>query len=55
MQRLILVTHGVIETEIVEYWYQILDKDLRRSLRDATPMNDASPTLAHVFTFSKRI
>lgn len=55
MRRLISVTHGVIEAQAVQYWYRILDRELRRRVRDATLMSDSSPTLAHVFALSEKI
>ncbi|PTQ34011.1 hypothetical protein MARPO_0084s0073, partial [Marchantia polymorpha] len=55
MRRLISVTHGVTEAQAVQYWYRILDRELRRRVRDATLMSDSSPTLAHVFALSENI
>ncbi|BBN17747.1 hypothetical protein Mp_7g16710 [Marchantia polymorpha subsp. ruderalis] len=55
MRRLISVTHGVTEAKAVQYWYRILDRELRRRVRDATLMSDSSPTLAHVFALSEKI
>jgi len=55
MQRLITVTQGVIEVQAIQFWYGILDKELRQRARDVTLMSDDSPTLAHVFTFSEKI
>jgi uncharacterized membrane protein YgcG len=55
MRRLIAVTHGVIEAQVVQFWYGILDKELQRRIRDVTLMNEDSPTLAHVFALSKKI
>ncbi|OAE28330.1 hypothetical protein AXG93_2490s1200 [Marchantia polymorpha subsp. ruderalis] len=55
MRRLISVTHGVTEAQAVQYWYRILDRELRRRVRDATLMSDSSPTLAHVFALSEKI
>ncbi|BBN08134.1 hypothetical protein Mp_4g09160 [Marchantia polymorpha subsp. ruderalis] len=55
MRRLISVTHGVTEAQAVQYWYRILDKELRRRVRDATLLSDASPTLVYVFALSEKI
>ncbi|BBN20559.1 hypothetical protein Mp_Vg00640 [Marchantia polymorpha subsp. ruderalis] len=55
MRRLISVTHGVTEAQAVQYWYRILDRELRRRVRDATLMSDSSSTLAHVFALSEKI
>ncbi|CAM6076652.1 unnamed protein product [Sphagnum tenellum] len=55
MRRLIAITQGVTEAQAVQFWYGILDKELRRRARDVSVMNDDSPTLAHVFALSKKI
>ncbi len=55
MRRLIAVTQGVTEAHAVQFWYGILDKELRQRARNVTLMNDDSPTLAHVFALSKKI
>ncbi len=55
MRRLIVVTQAVTEAQAVQFWYGILDKELRRRLRDVTLMSDDSPTLAHVFVLSEKI
>jgi hypothetical protein len=55
MQQLIVVTQGVKEAQAVQFWYRILDKELRRRARDVTFMSDDSLTLAHVFALSEKI
>ncbi len=55
MRRLIVVTQGVTEAPIVQFWYGILDKELRQIVHDVTLMSDDSPTLAHVFILSEKI
>jgi hypothetical protein len=45
----------VTEAQVVQFWYGILDKELRRRVRDVTLMSDDSPTLAHVFALFKKI
>ncbi len=55
MLRLITVTQGVMEAQVVQFWYGILDKELRQRARNVTLMSDDSPTLAHVFALSKKI
>jgi hypothetical protein len=45
----------VTEAHAVQFWYEILDKELRRRARDVTLMSDDSSTLAHVFALSKKI
>jgi len=55
MRRLIVVTQGVIEAQVIQFWYGILDKELRRRIRNVILMSNNSPTLAHVFALSKKI
>ncbi|CAM6104606.1 unnamed protein product [Calypogeia fissa] len=55
MRQLISVTQGVIEAQAVHLWYGILEKDLRRRVRDATLLVDDTPKLVTVFALSKRI
>ncbi|CAM6082310.1 unnamed protein product [Calypogeia fissa] len=55
MRRLISVTQGVTEAQAVQFWYGILEKDLRRRVRDATLLADETPKLATVFALSERI
>jgi hypothetical protein len=54
MRQLIAVTQGVTEAQIVQFWYGILDKELRWKVRDVTLTNDNSTTLAHVFALFER-
>jgi hypothetical protein len=55
MRRLITVNQEVTEAQVVQFWYGILDKELRQRVRDVTLMSDNSPTLAHVFILSDKI
>jgi hypothetical protein len=55
MQWLIAVTQGVTKAQVVQFWYGILDKELRQKVCDVTLMSDNSPTLAHVFVLFKKI
>ncbi len=55
MRWLIAVTQGVTKAQTVQFWYGILDKELRLRVRDVTLMSDNSPTLAHVFALSEKI
>ncbi len=55
MRRLIVVTQGVMEAQAIQFWYGILDKELRRRIRNVILMSNNSPTLAHVFALSKKI
>jgi hypothetical protein len=45
----------VTKAHAVQFWYGILDKELRRRVCNVTFMSDNSPTLAHVFTLSEKI
>jgi hypothetical protein len=36
MHRLIMVLQGVIETQVVQFWYGIFDKELRLWVQDVT-------------------
>jgi len=45
----------VTKAQAIQFWYGILDKELRRRVRDVTFMSDDSPTLAHVFVLSEKI
>jgi hypothetical protein len=44
-----------MEVQAIQFWYGILDKELRQRIRDVTLTSDDSPTLAHVFALSKKI
>ncbi len=55
IRQLIVVTQGVTKAHVVQFWYGILDKGLRRRTCDVTLMSDDYPTLAHVFALSEKI
>ncbi len=55
MRWLIAITQGVTEAQAIQFWYGILDKELRRRVGDVTLMNDNSPTLTHVFILYEKI
>jgi hypothetical protein len=44
-----------MEAQAIQFWYGILDKELRQRVRDVALMSDDSPTLAHVFVLFKNI
>jgi hypothetical protein len=44
-----------MEAQAVQFWYGILDKELRCKVCDVILMGDDSPTLAHVFALSEKI
>ncbi len=44
-----------MEAQAIQFWYGILDKELRRRVPDVTLMSKDSPTLAHVFALSEKI
>ncbi len=43
------------KAQAIQFWYGILDKELRRRIRNVILMSNNSPTLAHVFALSKKI
>jgi hypothetical protein len=49
-----MVTQGVIEAQVVQVWYGILN-ELRHRMQDAILLQHAQPTLASVFQLLKRI
>jgi hypothetical protein len=55
MRQLIAITQGVTESQAVQFWYGILDKELRWKVHNVILMSDNSLTLAHVFVMSKKI
>jgi hypothetical protein len=50
-----MMTQGVMETQVVQFWYGILDKELRHQVWDAMLFQLTQPTLTNVFQLSKRI
>jgi hypothetical protein len=44
-----------MEAQVVQFWYGILDKELRRGVHNVTLVIDNSPTLAHVFALFEKI
>jgi hypothetical protein len=55
LRRLILATHGVTEQHAVQYWYNILDKELKTLVRNEALRLDEPPTLRFIFETSERI
>jgi uncharacterized membrane protein YgcG len=55
MRQLIAITQGVTKAQAAQFWYGIMDKELRRKIRHVTLMSDDFPTLAHVFALFKKI
>jgi len=45
----------VTKAHAVQFWYGIMDKEIRQRVRNVTLMSDDSPTLAHVFVLSEKI
>ncbi len=50
-----MVTQGVTQAQVVQFWYGILNKELNRQMRNAILLQLAQPTLANVFQLLKRI
>jgi hypothetical protein len=44
-----------MKAQAVQFWYGIMDKELRRRVGDVSLMSDDSPTLAHVFALFEKI
>jgi hypothetical protein len=44
-----------MEAQVVQFWYEILDKELQWKVRNVAFMSNNSPTLAHVFVLFKKI
>jgi len=45
----------VTKAQVVQFWYGILNKELRQRVCDVILMSDDSPTSAHVFVLSQKI
>ena len=43
------------EAQAIQVWYGILDRDVRRRVRDATLLSTQTTTLASVFSLAERI
>jgi hypothetical protein len=48
-----MMTQGMMEARAIQFWYGILNKELRCQAWDAMLIELAQPTLANVFQFSK--
>jgi hypothetical protein len=55
LRRLIIATHGVTEQQAVQYWYNILDKELKTLVRNEALRMGEPPSLRFVFETSERI
>jgi len=51
MCKLITMTQGMIEAQLVQFWYGILNKELSCQMWDAMLIQHALPTLANVFNY----
>jgi len=49
MHRLIMVTQGVTEAQIVQFWYGILNKEFKCQMQDVILLQTTQPALASVF------
>jgi len=45
----------VTKAHAFQFWYGIMDKEIRQRVHNVTLMSDDSPTLAHVFVLSEKI
>jgi hypothetical protein len=50
-----MVTQGVTEAQAVQFWYGILDKELKHWMWHAILLQPTQPILVNVFELSKRI
>lgn len=48
MCKLIMMTQGMIKAQAIQFWYGILNKELRCQMWDAMLIQPAQPTLANV-------
>jgi hypothetical protein len=55
LRRLITATHGVTEQQVVQHWYNILDKELKTLVRNEELQMGEPPSLRFVFKTSERI
>jgi hypothetical protein len=55
LRRLITATHGVTEQQVVQHWYNILDKELKTLVRNEALRMGEPPSLRFVFETSERI
>jgi hypothetical protein len=55
LRRLITATHGVTEQQTVQYWYSILDKELKTLVRSEALRMGEPPSLQFVFETSEWI
>jgi len=55
MQRLINATKGVTEAQVIQFWYGILEKDLKLRVWNIVFTQLTQPTLALVFQVFERI
>jgi hypothetical protein len=52
LKRLITATHGVTELQAVQYWYNILDKELKTLVRNEALQVGEPPSLRFIFETS---
>jgi hypothetical protein len=55
LRRLISATHGVTEQQAMQYWYSIMDKELKTLVRNEALRLDEPPILRFIFETSERI
>jgi hypothetical protein len=55
MWRLINVTKGVTEARVIQFWYGILEKDLKQGVWNIFITQLTQPTMALVFQVFERI
>ncbi len=55
MKRLITMAQGVIEAQVIHFWYENLETKFKQRMWDVTLLQINQPTLAYVFLLTKRI
>ncbi len=50
-----MVTQGVIEAQAIQFWYGILDNELKRQVRNVILLQLAQPILVNVFQLLENI
>jgi hypothetical protein len=50
-----MVTQGVMEAQIVQFWYGILDKEFKCWMQDVILLQPTQPILANMFQLLEKI
>lgn len=55
LKRLITMAQGVIEAQVIHFWYENLETKFKQRMWDVTLLQINQPTLAYVFLLTKMI